>query len=134
MNIRNLEQYQKFKFADHTNWKLPRNIRPTDCDMLLDNAGKMLWVEFKSIRQGWYDLTTGQQGTLGSFLRLDPIRTTVAICWHQDKENFSSRDDIIEWQLIRSTSDGEIKPVIIQERLWLPGKYWATWVENVFYK
>ncbi|WDI41841.1 hypothetical protein [Bremerella sp. P1] len=61
--IKHLDAYIKAKLLDHSGWTehLPRKITPSDGDMILDNAGRLLLVELSSKTDNLNELTNGQR-------------------------------------------------------------------------
>jgi hypothetical protein len=57
------QAYAQGKMLDHSEWFsiLPRGITPSDIDMVLDNRGRMIFVELTTKYEMFEDLSTGQR-------------------------------------------------------------------------
>ena len=57
------EAYARGKMLDHSAWRntLPRNITPSDIDMVIDNNGIILMIELSSKTDRWHLLSRGQR-------------------------------------------------------------------------
>lgn len=67
--IQNVEAYARGKMLDHSGWqkeeKLPRNVTPSDIDVVFDNNSWMLFCEISSKHAAWDDL---KKESMGQFL------------------------------------------------------------------
>ena len=57
------QAYAQGKMLDHSEWDgvLPRQITPSDVDMVLDNWGRIVFVEFSRECGSWLELSIGQR-------------------------------------------------------------------------
>ena len=53
--------YAQGKMLDHSGWKLPRNITPSDVDMVIDNDGSIIYGELSSWCSHWAGIKEGQR-------------------------------------------------------------------------
>ena len=65
-NILVEEAYAQGKMLNHAawckgEWKMPRNITPSDIDFAIDNDGKVLFCELNSSESEWAKLGLGQR-------------------------------------------------------------------------
>lgn len=69
--IEHLDAYIKAKLLDHSGWTshLPRNITPSDGDMLIDNAGRILLIELSTKTESYDKLATGQRILAENFVK-----------------------------------------------------------------
>lgn len=60
--IYSLEAYSRAKLLNHASWTgiLPRNITPSDIDMILEIDGRILFIELSTSKREWAELSTGQ--------------------------------------------------------------------------
>lgn len=57
------EAYAQGKMLDNSEWRniLPRNITPSDIDIVFDNAGSFIYGELSSQSRHWNEIATGQR-------------------------------------------------------------------------
>lgn len=105
--IRNSEAYARGKMLDHSGWqkgdnKLPRNITPSDIDMVFDNSGDVLFCEVSSSRVEWKDLDIGQRKTYQNSIR--GTDNFAVLCTHavplDAGRQINSRQDIQQFQVM----------------------------------
>ena len=138
--IHNPELFLQTQILDYSGLKLPRNIKPSDSDMILDNAGEMLWCELKTYKCGFNDLSAGQGTLLRNFCRLNPQRAKVAILWTKKPEKFTGSnlgikccklpDDIIAFQTIRLEESEFEENWIING--WYAGYLWQRYLDRFY--
>lgn len=54
------QAYAQGKMLDHSSWKLPRGITPSDIDMYIDNDGRLIFAELSSSKKRWTEISQGQ--------------------------------------------------------------------------
>jgi hypothetical protein len=59
--IYSLEHYTRAKLLDHSGWANLLRGTPSDVDMVLDNNGRILFVELNSNTCLWHKIPRGQQ-------------------------------------------------------------------------
>lgn len=81
---------------------LPRNLRPTDGDMIIDNGGRILMVEYKAGIASFAELNTGQKLLYKHFTENGKGTQAVMLCRYQQKhpEYICGIDDVISCQLM----------------------------------
>ncbi|WP_417848383.1 hypothetical protein [Thalassoglobus sp.] len=128
------EAYAQAKMLDHSLWYgvLPRNITPSDIDMIIDNDGLILFVEFSSKTASWHTLKSFSYGQWKCHRNLvfnGQGKQFSALCKIKPKpdEDINSMTDIIEFSLM--TYDKENDDVR-ESKLWT-GENWKTAVQNL---
>lgn len=129
-DIYNYDLYLQSKTLDHSEWRLPRCITPSDIDMVFDNAGKILFCDLKNHHCTWDDLSVGQRKLYEAIVRNGAGTQFVALLHHSapaTQKFIRTVSDIEEFQLIY-WKDNEIKVSQM-----FPGSYWRVYVEEIFY-
>lgn len=129
--IHNLELYAKAKLLDFSGWKgkLPRNITPSDIDMVFDTGKKLLFCELKSWKCGWGDLSIGQRILYDHMLQTSRGKMMVAICYHSLPEGrqIDTTTDILEFQFAFRNNCN-----VLRVSEWIPGAAFVPFVQYLF--
>lgn len=80
--IRCEQAYAQGKMLNNSAWRkvLPRNITPSDFDMVFDNAGDIIFGELSSSTFDWCELETGQRLAYWDAIR--GSRNLAVLCKH----------------------------------------------------
>jgi hypothetical protein len=94
------QAYAQGKMLDHSSWRLPRNITPSDTDFVLDIGGCVLFAEFSSQHQEWVDLQNGQRWAYESQVRHGPH--IAALCFHcvRPDRAINTTNDVVSFQVM----------------------------------
>jgi hypothetical protein len=96
---------------DHSGWAsiLPRKITPSDGDMILDNNGKILYVELSSRFCRWADLSEGQHRLYRNLLHVGPSAVAAILAHHAipaEGVPINTVADIVEFTVMKLGEDG----------------------------
>lgn len=86
--IYNEQAYAQGKMIDHSKWqtgekRLPRNITPSDIDMIFDNRGHQLAIELTRGEKKWTEIQAGQRGVMEGFIICPPKLVRLGVlAWH----------------------------------------------------
>lgn len=115
--ILNEEAYTRGKMLDHAGWSdiLPRLITPSDIDMVIDNAGRILFVEFSSKTCVWGHLARGQRLLYQNVVKAGGGKQTAALCHIKPEagKQIDTVHDVIRFQVMYlKNGELEISPVM----------------------
>lgn len=84
-SIHSPEAYAQGKMLDHSRWagELPRNITPSDVDMVIESGGYTMYCELSSQYNNWPFLALGQRKMYESFVRFNPNRSICVLLYHR---------------------------------------------------
>lgn len=97
------EAYARGKMLEHGGWSLilPRNITPSDIDMVFDNGGRLLLCELNSHSCLWKELPYGQRLTYQSLVSAGRGLIQAVCCQHSIPDEGVDIDtvrDILKFQ------------------------------------
>ena len=125
--IMHAQAYAQGKMLDSSNWAgvLPRQITPSDIDLIFANRGWMLFCELSSKHSSWQDVPAGQR-----YLYLELAKKpgqVCALCKHctPQNESIDTMNGVTSFELLFLTKDGLCT-------LNLPGEYWCQNVMQWF--
>lgn len=125
--IRAKEAYALGKMLEHSSWargekRLPRNITPSDFDMVFDNYGSILYCELTTSLEEWTQTDIGQRGAYMAAVWKGE-RHCAALCRHtvklEDGRDIDTRNDICSFQpLIFQWGDFRVGQVVRGNKAW----------------
>lgn len=128
------EAYAQAKMLDHSGWNgvLPRGITPSDIDMVIDNEGLVLFVEFSSKTASWHTLKSKSYGQwkLHRNLVWNGRGTQFSALCHLQPEpdkDINSMTDVIEFSLMLYDSKQDD---VRESKVWT-GDNWLAAVKNL---
>ena len=102
------EAYAQGKMLESRSWYglLPRKITPSDIDMVIDNNGRILFVEFDSNTAAWDGITRGQRRLYENIVLNGSGKHFAACCRHNVKDRrIDTLHDVLEFQLMYMRGD-----------------------------
>jgi len=142
-NIRHPKWFLKSRLIRHDtiNQRLPRNIRVSDIDFVLDNDGHFLFVEFKRAydndldrEASWDEMGKGQRRMYENLVKAGGGKITVALCkYWPKKDEADSLTDVLGFALMKLDGEGNIAvsqsfPAGEDGRRW--GRYIDGWFQR----
>jgi hypothetical protein len=130
--LRNKLAYEASKLLNFSGWKglLPRNITPSDTDMMIANEDKFLFVELKSNADTFAAIPKGQARLFADLVKMGKGKVFAAVAKHKIKEPgeyINTVTDIEGFQFLWWTEEGlDYSPV-------MPGKIWAKSVRTLLF-
>lgn len=98
------QAYAQGKMLDNSKWKLPRNITPSDIDIVFDDTqhGRVLFVELTSSHTTWNTVSTGQRLLYSGLVIRGCNRVFASLAKHTVPINLQidTRNDITHFQVM----------------------------------
>lgn len=134
------ELYVRAKMLDHTDWvdHLPRNITPSDIDMVFDNRGRIIQIELSPSIDKWEFLQVGQRELHFSYVRAGKGAISAVIARHNTPPDryINSYKDVISWTLAyydQKTKDISFRYFIHEPPITWPA-FISWWFMNGFFE
>lgn len=126
--IRRELAYAQGKMIDHSGLgnHLPRGITPSDIDMVLDNAGQIMFVEVSTRTCDWSALPTGQRRLYESLVKNSP-RQRAVLC-HVSSEpgkQIDTHKDVLSFSVMSFDGVIQVSPPV-------PGERWVDYLRKFY--
>jgi len=132
--IRNRERY--FQGYDHSAWSkvLPRNITPSDIDVVFDNArnARVMFCEFSSQARVWRDKPQGQRLLYQQLLSTNNYANASVICYHNtpSAKDIDTLSGVLSFHVMRKKR-GEVIYLPAEDKAYA-GDLWPDFVLSFY--
>jgi hypothetical protein len=109
-SIHTPEAYAQGKMLDHSKWngQLPRNITPSDVDMVVNSGRCTMFIELSTSADNWPALSRGQGQLYSALVKSAPDLHLAALCYHETPvtKQIDTMNGLITCSLLISKKDG----------------------------
>ena len=111
--IHHIQAYAQGKMLDHKDWNLPRNIKPSDIDMFIDNNGQLLFIELSSSKTAWQQIQDAQRKAYAAIVAMGRGGCMAVLATHNvpTDRQINTVKDINSFHLMMWTEDGVEYPI-----------------------
>jgi hypothetical protein len=124
--IHSKNAYALGKMLDHSSWRLPRGITPSDNDLYFDDRGKIIYVELSREHDKWSEISQGQREGYQGMITNDGIYCAVlakhdvdpSLCREINTCTDVERFQVMVWDRTRWGSGYRYSKVFVSNEKW----------------